>query len=193
MHAIIRYFLVLTIFLSMIPAGLSVRAAEPAKVGEYVPHSLRLQDQDGMEQTFDCLVADWDSGVVLFFVRSADWCPYCKSQLAALNEDGKRITDLGYNIAVISRDSVDVLNAYVDGTGFAYTMLSDPDSAAIKTFGILNKEVPENSPYFGIPHPAVYVTGADGRIQAVLAEEGYKSRPSVDSIIKAIQVGAPPR
>lgn len=161
-------------------------AQAAAKVGEMIPIDLSLQNQSGEVQSFENLVGD--KGVVLVFVRSADWCPYCQVQLLDLRgEDGKRITDLGYNIVTISYDTPELLKKFGDRYGFDHMMLSDTDSKTIKAFGILNETFAPDHFAYGVPNPHVYVVGRDKNIKAVLAEESYKKRPQVDAIVEAIE------
>jgi len=152
--------------------------------GGGLPHSLGAKDQDGITQSFETLRGE--KGLVLVFVRSADWCPFCQTQLIDLGEKGGDIEALGYSVVTLSYDSPDKLKAFRDKYDFPYTMLSDPDSEIIRAFGILNEEYPENSRAYGVPHPYVYVIGLDKTVKARLHEEGYKNRPSVEEITEAI-------
>ncbi|MGD8810518.1 MAG: redoxin domain-containing protein, partial [Gammaproteobacteria bacterium] len=61
-----------------------VHADKPGPgVGEKFPHTLEAPDQRGRRQTLQALMGD--NGVAVFFVRSADWCPFCRGQLADVN------------------------------------------------------------------------------------------------------------
>ena len=66
-------------------------------------------------------------------------------------------------------------------------MLSDEGSSTIRAFGILNEDFAQDHFAYGVPHPHVYVVGTDGTVQAVLAEETYKKRPTVEAIVEAIE------
>lgn len=65
----------------------------------------------------------------------------------------------------------------------AYPLLSDADSGVIRRFGILNTEVPESSPFRGIPHPVTYIVSRDGVIQSAHFEEDFRNRPTVGTIL----------
>ena len=162
-----------------------VMALAAANVGDEIPHSLELKNQNGEVQTFDSLSGE--KGIVLVFVRSADWCPYCQVQLLDLRSDAQPIVDLGYNIVSISYDAPETLKAFADKYSFPYTMLSDEGSAAIKAFGILNEKFEPDHFAHGVPNPHVYVIAKNKYIRAVLSEEGYKKRPQVDVIVEAIK------
>lgn len=68
--------------------------------------------------------------------------------------------------------------------------MSDTDSAVIDGFNLRNADVPADSRFDGIPHPAVVFVGTDGTVQATLREDGYRTRPSNDAILaKAAALG----
>jgi len=47
-------------------------------MGSTMPDRLRNLDQDGRQQSFDSLVGQ--KGLVIVFLRSLDWCRFCKGQ-----------------------------------------------------------------------------------------------------------------
>lgn len=180
-----RNFLCLLVLLVMVPVSAGALEDIPGVgLGEAIPHSLQLLDQNKEEQNFGALAGE--KGTVLFFVRSADWCPFCKSQLIDLGEKGGLIEGLGYSVVTLSYDDPKILKVFSDKYKFPYTMLSDPESEAIKAFGVLNEEMKPMTRYYGVPYPVVYVVGLDKTIKARIAEEDYKNRPSVAQITEAI-------
>ena len=154
-------------------------------VGQKLSHDLTATDQHGNQQNFEALKGE--KGLVLVFVRSADWCPFCKTQLVEMNQEYKNIQKLGYKVASVSYDDVTALKAFNDKRAIAYPMLSDKGSEIIKAFGILNEKMQRGTRFYGIPYPAVYMIGADGVVQARLAEEGYKKRPPASLVIHTIK------
>ena len=178
-----RLFLVLMMTL-ILPFS---SALADVAVGDALPHSLTLKDQTGAERSFDSYVGE--KGVVVVFVRSADWCPYCQVQLLDLRDEGQAITDLGYSLVSVSYDAPEKLKAFADKYKFPYTMLSDEGSEAIKAFGILSEKYDPDHFAYGVPDPHVYVVNNEGLVQAVLNEDGYKDRPEIEAITEAIQGG----
>ena len=154
-------------------------------VGSTIPHSFDLIDQQEQKQNFDTLKGE--KGLVVFFVRSAEWCPYCQKQIVEINESAEDILALGYNIASVSYDDTSILNAFSKKHDISYPMLSDSKSESIKAFGILNEKMEKGTKYYGVPKPAIYVIGADKKVQAILAEEGYKNRPPALKVIEEIK------
>lgn len=153
--------------------------------GENIPESFTAKDHMGESRDFAAIAGE--RGAVLVFVRSADWCPYCQSQLIMMNKAQSQFEALGYSVVSVSYDSVETLNDFAEKHDISYTLLSDDGSKLIRDFGILNEEMKEGTRFYGIPHPTIYVVNAQGIIEAHLAEEGYKDRPAVEDIISAIE------
>ncbi len=156
-----------------------------ATVGETLPHSLKSVDQTGQTQSFETLKGE--KGLILVFVRSTQWCPYCKNQLKALNASKQAITHKGYNLVAISYDPVAGQKAFSDKNSISYPLLSDEGSQIIKAFGILNESIEQGTRAYGIPHPTLYQIDHNGVIRGVLAEEGYKNRPSIEAILGMLE------
>ena len=147
--------------------------------------SVTLIDTDGTAQTFEALAGT--KGTVVAFVRSADWCPYCKKQLMDLEAAVAPLADGGWTLVSVSYDTVETLAAFKAEKSLSYAMLSDEGSAAIKAFNLLNTDMKPGSRYEGVPHPAIMFIGVDGRIEKTLREKGYKNRPAVDLVIETAE------
>ncbi len=112
------------------------------QVGTRVP-DFSLPDQRGQTRTLQSLMGP--KGLMLVFFRSADWCPYCKTQLAELET---RVADLkknGLGVAAVSYDPVSVLADFTTRRQITFPLLSDSGSVLIKRYGILNTTVPETN------------------------------------------------
>ncbi len=60
-----------------------------------------------------------------------------------------------------------------------FPLLSDPDRAVIRAFGV---EDAEN----GVAWPAIYVVGRDGRVRWRSLAETYKKRAAASAIVEAL-------
>ncbi|MEH6809424.1 MAG: redoxin domain-containing protein [Hyphomonas oceanitis] len=147
--------------------------------------AVSLVDTAGETQTLETLAGP--KGTVFAFVRSADWCPYCKKQLLDLEAAAAPLAAAGWTLVAVSYDPVETLAGYKADKGLTYELLSDEGSAAIKAFNLLNTEVKPGSRYEGIPHPAIVFVNADGHVVKTLREEGYKTRPAVDLVIETAE------
>lgn len=176
----------LTLLLALTFFSFSATAAEGLKVGDQIPTNLELKNQNNEMQSFDKLKGD--NGLVLFFIRSADWCPYCQVQLLDLRKgEADGIINAGYNIAILSYDAPEKLNKFATRYKFDFSMLSDEGSKTIKEFGILDEGKKPESFGYGIPNPTIYVVSEDKKIQGILAEESYTRRPEIKDVVGVIQ------
>jgi peroxiredoxin len=87
-----------------------------------------------------------------------------------------------YNAATISYDNVDVLKAFAARACVSYPMLSDPESKIIRDFGILNESMPKG-PFYGVPHPGVYIVDAKGVVRKRFFEVNYRERYTASSML----------
>lgn len=165
---------------------LSYRAEEEkeiekgVKMGEMIPHDLSISDHRGRVRTFKELSGR--NGLVLYFMRSAIWSPYCIHQLREISERGRTVEDVGYNIVILSYDTIRKLSIFAKDHKFPYTMLSDKHSEVIRAFGLLNDEFDPGTTYYGVPHPAAYVIGHDGKILHKFYNKNFKLRPTISHV-----------
>jgi peroxiredoxin len=151
------------------------------QVGTRVP-DFSLLDQKGQSRTLASLMGP--KGLMLVFYRSADWCPYCKTQLAELQTRTADLAKNGIGLAAISYDAVSILAEFSKRRGIAFPLLSDPGSATIKRYGILNTTVPEtNQQSYGIPFPGTFMLNTQGVVTSRFFEQAYQERSTVGSIM----------
>ncbi|MEL7485776.1 MAG: peroxiredoxin family protein [Pseudomonadota bacterium] len=164
-------------------------------VGDEIPHSLKATMASGEETDFDALVGD--KGLALFFVRSLDWCPYCRAQAVDVNQRAEDFAARGLNLAFVSYDAPEKQQRFADKWKFRPALLSDQNIEIIDAFGIRNEKHAKGSRFYGIPHPVVFIVNPDRTIAAKLYEEdyavndtSYKNRPAVDIILEAADKAA---
>jgi peroxiredoxin len=157
-----------------------VRTLGP-QVGARVPDFV-LRDQEQRERSLQSLMGA--RGLMLVFSRSADWCPYCKTQFAELESRRSQLEKSGYRIAAITYDPVPILADFAKRRGIRFPLLSDPGSATIKRFGILNTTIPvSNTQAYGVPFPGTFVLNRDAVVTARFFEPAYQERNTVASIM----------
>jgi peroxiredoxin len=150
------------------------------QVGTTLP-AFRLSDQYGRPQTIDSLMGP--EGLMLVFSRSADWCPYCKTQLVEIQGRLEDIHRNGLAVAVITYDPVPVLAEFAERRSITFPMLSDQGSAVIRQYGILNTTVPAANPLFGYPFPGTFVVNRAGVVTSRFFEPTYQERSTVASVL----------
>jgi peroxiredoxin len=147
------------------------------QVGSRVP-DFTLLDQKGQSRTLASLMAP--KGLMLVFYRSADWCPYCKTQLAELQTRTADLAKSGIGLAAVSYDAVPILTDFSTRRDITFSLLSDPGSVTIKRYGILNTTVPEtNQQSYGIPFPGTFMMNAQGVVTSRFFEQAYQERSTV--------------
>lgn len=188
------------LFITGLLAASALTAAEPVKsdpkpmmhegmammtpglqVGDQAP-DFTLKNAMGKDVSFQSLLAK--GKVTLVFYRSADWCPFCQTQMKDIQANLAKIEATGTQLAAICYDSPEVLTRAAEKLGLTFPLLSDAGSKTIDAYGIRNKEATGRG--VGIPHPAIFVIDQQGVIRAKLMEDGYRTRPQIDTIIAAI-------
>ncbi len=160
-------------------ASIDVQALGP-QVGSKLP-SFSLPDQTGQVRTPESLMGR--EGLILVFSRSADWCPYCKTQLVEMEGRLEDVRQNGYEMAIITYDPVPVLADFAARRGITYPLLSDEGSKVIREYGILNTTVNPESPLFGYPFPGTFIVNREGVITSRFFEETYQERNTVSSVL----------
>jgi len=94
----------------------------------------------------------------------------------------------GVAVYALSYDEADALRDFRDAHGITYSLLSDPDSEIIRSFGILNDLIdPDDHPWYGIPYPGTYVVDADGVITHKFFEHNLAVRHGPEQLLRAVQ------
>ena len=151
------------------------------QVGDHAP-DFTLIDQHGQSRRLTSLTGP--KGLMLVFYRSADWCPYCKTQLAELQTQTAALGQRGIGLAAVSYDSVAVLADFSKRRSITFPLLSDPGSTTIKRYGILNSTIPEtDARSYGIPFPGTFMLDAHGVVTSRFFEQAYQERTTARSIL----------
>jgi peroxiredoxin len=153
-------------------------------IGSKVPDIGTPPDHTGAQRPLSALMGD--RGLVLFFFRSADWCPYCQAQMMDLNTAVAAIERRGYKMVGISYDSPQILNTFIERRGIKYTLLSDPKSEIIDRYNLRDPQYKPGSRAFGVPRPIIFVLDKSGTIKAKLYEETYQKRPPATLVVETL-------
>lgn len=169
----------------------------PLKGGDPIPN-VALKTDTGETVSLQKLVSEKPS--VLIFYRGG-WCPYCTWHLQGLAEIEKDLLAAGYQLIAISTDQPSKLREKPDLQKLNYTLLSDSSMDAAKGFGIafevdaatrekykgygIDLEAASGQTHHLLPHPSVYVVGADGVIRFAYVNKDYKVRLEPEKILEA--------
>ncbi len=89
----------------------------------------------------------------------------------------------GLGIVGVSYDPVPVLAQFSSRMNVRFPLLSDPGSATIKRFGILNTTLDSANPLYGIPFPGTFIIDAHRVVTSRFFETAYQERDTISSIL----------
>ena len=95
----------------------------------------------------------------------------------------------GIGLAAVSYDRPETLKKFAAARGITFPLISDPDSAIIKRYGIFNTTVEPGTRAFGVPFPGTFMLDAKGIVRARYFEDAYQERNTAASIL--VRQGAP--
>jgi len=186
-HFALPFALLIALTLSVVPV--TAQNAPGAQVdfgpaiGEHIDIGT-LADQTGTACDLASLTGE--NGLVLMFVRSADWCPFCQAQMIEINGSLAEIESRGYAMATISYDNTDILSRFTAREGIGYTMLYDEGSQIIEKYGLRETNYEEGHRAYGVPKPIVFILSPAGEIKGKLFEENYRVRPPATAVVEAL-------
>ncbi len=82
----------------------------------------------------------------------------------------------GLTLVAISYDAPDTLKAFAASRGITFPLISDPGSAIIKRYGLLNETMDPKSRFYGVPHPGTFIVDRQGVVVARFFEQAYQER-----------------
>ena len=93
------------------------------------------------------------------------------------------LADKGIAIAAVSYDSQLTLKDFADQHGIGYPLLSDRDSAVIKSFGLFNVNIAPGLRSYGVPHPVDYLVAPDGVVIRKYFVPNYMHRVTASAVV----------
>lgn len=170
--------------------GLSAGATAP---------DVALQDVDGSTVRLASL---WSDGDVLVVFYRGGWCHYCNFQVRELAEAWPAFRQRGVRPVLVSVDRVEQAARTQASWEVPFPVLSDPDLAAHEAFQVvhaaddaeverlakagLDVEAASGRAHHKFAVPSLFLVEAPGVIQWVHVERDYKTRPSPQQILAAI-------
>ncbi len=177
----------------------SGQADRALKSGDRAPE-FSLPDGDGeIVQSADLLAK---GPLVVTFYRGV-WCPYCNTDLKAVEAVAGQIRARGATIVAISPQTAANIRKARRDNGLSFPILGDHGNAVADRFG-LRFRLPEalmavykgfgndlatanGEPSWTLPMPARYVIGADGVIAYAEVNPDYTRRPDPSELMPALE------
>lgn len=154
-------------------------------IGGKAPIEMELLDSTGRKTTLAANMGE--KGQVLLLVRSADWCPFCRAQLAKTEEIRGKVDIMGYSLAALSYDKPELLAEFAAENGTKFVLLSDTGSLMIDALGLRDPQYERGSFAFGVPRASILVLGIDGTVKAKFVAADYRSRQSNEDVLRMIE------
>jgi peroxiredoxin len=174
-----------TLIIAALLSPILALAAAGPQPGKPFPDPLRAADQHGKTQSLTQLMGT--KGAAVFFVRSADWCPFCKKQLIDANRRATEFQALGLNVISVSVDEVAEIATFAKAQTITYTMLSDPKGDINLRLGIRDQQYPVGSAAFGVPRPTLYVVDRSGKTRLAYMEPTFRTRPDLNKVLADVK------
>ncbi len=158
-----------------------------------------LPDATGTKVSLSTLLAK--GPVVLAFYRGG-WCPYCSTELRALQAKLPEIEAAGATLVAVSPQTPDASLSTAEKLDLAFPVLSDGGNQVAESFGLvftlpealrdvyagfgLDLPAANGDDTFTLPIPATYVIGVDGTIAWRFADADYTKRAEPDDVLAAL-------
>lgn len=89
----------------------------------------------------------------------------------------------GLRIAAISYDSQEILRHFAEKYAIRFPLLSDHDSAVIRSFGIFNTNMAPDLRAYGVPHPVEYLVSPEGVVIRKYFVPNYQHRVTASAVV----------
>lgn len=171
------------------------------EVGTHI-ESRTIKDMTGA----DYVLSDaWQSKPALIVFYRGGWCPYCNMQVRELSVYYAKLQSAGVQPILISVDEPDAAALLGAQYEIPFPVLSDPDLMVHQQFNVVltldeetvdiykNQYDIDLSAWSGRDHHSFAVASAfiidtDGVVKASHAPEDYSQRPSIDQLLKLIEM-----
>jgi len=139
--------------------------------------------------------------VVIAWYRGG-WCPYCSTELPALEQALPAVRDRGATLITVSPETVENAAATVEKLGLTFPVLTDAGNKVAAQYGLrytLDSQVSAIYKQFGLdlarannddsdtlPLAATYVIAPDGKVRYAFIDADYKRRAEPRAIVEAL-------
>ncbi len=180
----------------------SGQAERARKVGDPAPEFALPDGSAEIVRSADLLAR---GPLVVSFYRGV-WCPYCNTELQALEAFLPQIEEFGGSLVAISPQSAANSRKSARQNGLTFPILSDQGNEVAAAFGLryhlpdylielykqLGNDLPliNGEPSWTLPIPARYVIGQDGVIRYANVSPDYTLRPEPEDMLPALRRAA---
>lgn len=138
------------------------------EIGDKIPEILGL-DSEGREVRSTDLAG---KPLIIYFYPK-DNTPGCTAEACSLRDYNSDLTDKGYTIIGISKDSPASHVKFAEKFSLPFTLLSDPTTEVNQSFGVWQKKKMAGREYMGTVR-TTFVTDADHRLIHIISKVDTK-------------------
>lgn len=117
---------------------------------------------------------DFAGTPLIIYFYPKDNTPGCTAEACSLRDSFKEITDMGYTLIGISKDSVASHLKFAEKHQLPFILLSDPTTEVNQTFGVWQKKKMAGREYMGTVR-TTFITDADHRITHIINKVNTKA------------------
>ena len=132
-------------------------------------------------------LADFKGKKVVLYFYPKDDTPGCTKEACGFQASLAKLTKAGAVVLGVSCDSPDSHRKFADKFSLKFPLLSDPDKAVCKAYGVYGQKSMYGRTYFGIVR-TTFVIDEAGRIQAVFPK--VKVDGHVEEVLEALNAPA---
>lgn len=173
--------------------------SDAPKVGEELP-DFALPDADGRQVASSALL---EQGPLVLSFHRGRWCPFCRGEMQALQEQYGAIRAAGGNLVAITPEIAGGAATLRKSLSLDYPVLCDVDSGVALTLGLvfrLHDEVRAaylesgldlsavygNDSWF-LPVPATFVVDTRGIVRFAHVEPDFRIRAPASDVVRAVE------
>jgi len=119
----------------------------------------------------------------LYLFYRGDWCPFCRTELSALNHYYAPMRTAGVELFAVSVDPPAASEALRERLGVPFTFLSDRDGSLLDALGIRHTGGHDGK---DIAYPAQVLVDRNGIVRWTFRADSYRQRAHPDDILAAI-------
>ena len=138
------------------------------EIGNKIPDYLGI-DSDGKR----VMASDFAGKPLIIYFYPKDNTPGCTAEACSLRDGNAELTDLGYTVIGISKDSTASHIKFAAKHSLPFLLLSDPDTEVNQAFGVWQKKKMAGREYMGTVR-TTFVTDADHNITHIISKVDTK-------------------
>jgi peroxiredoxin Q/BCP len=140
------------------------------KIGEPIPQQLGL-DAEGNAVTAD---GNYPNRPLIVYFYPKDNTPGCTAEACSLRDGYKQLTDMGYQVIGISRDSIASHQKFAGKHELPFLLLSDATGEVCESFGVWQLKKQYGREYMGLVR-TTFITDANHVITHIINKVNTKA------------------